>query len=101
MIQLTKRKNHDYAGDVDAFQNFKMCEALGLCSTEKGMVVRMSDKLQRISNLLDRPNAVADEKVTDTLMDLAVYAIIALLYLQSKTNGPEQEMDGGSPELDC
>ena len=84
MYELTSRKNSDYAGPADAFQNFKLIEALGAASAEQGFVVRMSDKLQRIANLIHRENRVADEKITDTLQDLAVYSILFLIYLKQK-----------------
>jgi hypothetical protein len=87
MYELTKKKNSDYAGDADAFQNFKLIEALGAASTEQGFVVRMSDKLQRIANLISRENQVADEKIEDTLLDLSIYSILFLTYLKSKPSG--------------
>jgi hypothetical protein len=84
MYTLTKTKNADYAGEADAFQNFKLIEALGAATTEQGFVVRMSDKLQRVSNLISREAKVADEKIEDTLKDLSVYSILFLIYLKSK-----------------
>jgi hypothetical protein len=44
----------------------------------------MSDKLQRISNLIDQAGQVEDEKVTDSILDLSVYSLILLIYLQDK-----------------
>jgi hypothetical protein len=84
MNELVARKNADYAGANDAFKNFKMCEALGVCSVEEGIVVRMSDKLTRISNLLNSEAKVADEKIQDTLLDLANYSIILSLVMSEK-----------------
>lgn len=43
----------------------------------------MSDKLQRVANLIQRDAQVADEKIDDTLKDLAVYSILFLIYLKS------------------
>jgi hypothetical protein len=84
MYTLTKAKNADYAGERDAFQNFKLIESLGAATTEQGFVVRMSDKLQRIANLISRENQVADEKIEDTCKDLSIYSILFLIYLKSK-----------------
>ena len=39
----------------------------------------------RAANLMTRTNAVADEKVTDTLLDLAVYSIILKIILEKRT----------------
>ena len=50
------------------------------------MCTRMRDKLNRIDNLLAKRNdpCVQDEKVQDTLLDLANYAIIALIELEKE-----------------
>ena len=81
-LQIVAAKNQDYADGEDPFQNFRMVEDAGLCSVEKGISVRMSDKLQRIFNLLDEEAVVEDEKVEDTLLDLMNYANIMLVYRQ-------------------
>lgn len=85
MYILTKAKNSDYAGSENAFQNFELIGHLGAATVEQGFVVRMSDKLQRIANLISRENMVADEKIGDTLLDLSVYSLLFLLYLKSKS----------------
>lgn len=84
MLALTSRKNADYADDNDAFANFKIIEHLSAnrITAAQGFVVRMSDKLQRIVNLTARENKVADEKITDTLRDLAVYCLLFKIYLE-------------------
>lgn len=86
MFEITKAKNDDYSwvGNTDPFKNFKLCEKLWCCKTEQWFVVRMSDKLQRITNLLTQENSVQDEKIEDTLLDLANYSILFLWYLESK-----------------
>lgn len=91
MTAITRAKNTDYAGCGDAFKNFRLTEVLGVADTARGILVRMSDKFQRICNLIDREGAVADEKVEDTLKDLANYAIITLIYLeeQARLRKPE------------
>lgn len=44
----------------------------------------MTDKISRIANLIHSEAKVKDEKITDTLIDLAVYAIIMKIYLDTK-----------------
>jgi hypothetical protein len=84
MKRIVKAKNADYSNG-DAFKNFKMCEKLGLCSVGQGILVRLSDKLSRVANLIDGSQpAVLDEKIEDTLLDLSNYSIILLLYLRHK-----------------
>ena len=84
MLELTKAKNHDYAKGDDPYKNFRLVEQLEICSVETGILVRMCDKMSRISNLLETEGKVADEKIEDTLLDLANYSIILKCYLEQK-----------------
>lgn len=84
MLEVTKAKNHDYAGEADPYKNFKLVEQLGVCSVEKGILVRMCDKMSRISNLLEKEAKVKDESVADTLIDLANYSILLKCYREQK-----------------
>lgn len=75
MHDLYVRKNRDYGSSVtDTYEKF------GLTS----FLVRISDKLNRITNLTlnNKDNLVQDEKVQDTLLDLANYAVLALIELK-------------------
>jgi hypothetical protein len=80
-LETAKKKNQDYAGNGDPFANFRACEAIGV-STPRGMLVRMQDKIQRISNLIERPPAVANEPLEETCMDLGMYAFIMATYFR-------------------
>ena len=71
-------KNHDYGDSVhDTYKKY------GLVS----FLVRMEDKLNRVRNL-SKDNVkitdakVKDEKIEDTLLDLANYAILAVMELK-------------------
>jgi hypothetical protein len=55
-------------------------------STPRGMLVRMQDKMQRMSNLIDRPPAVVSESIEDTCMDLGMYAFIMATYFRMHHN---------------
>lgn len=87
-VELTKKKNADYADKSNAFLNFNAIEYLtnGDITTEEGIIVRITDKLQRSINMLKREAKVKDEAVIDTLRDLSVYAKILRIYLMTKTN---------------
>lgn len=84
-VAISARKNADYANTSDPFQNFRVCEALGI-PAEVGLIVRMSDKLTRAANLIQpgREAKVVDESVKDTLKDLANYAVILCMYIEQK-----------------
>lgn len=75
MHELYIKKNRDYGSSVtDTYEKF------GLTS----FLVRLSDKLNRVTNLTlnTKDNLVKDEKIQDTLMDLANYSILALIELE-------------------
>lgn len=81
-LKTVEKKNGDYAQGDDPFQNFRMVEDAGLTSVEQGIAVRMSDKLQRVFNLLPESASadVDDESLEDTLSDLRNYANILQVY---------------------
>lgn len=73
MSELYSAKNHDYG---DAFgQTFA---ELGIISA----ITRISDKTNRLKSLATKDQRVDDEKIEDTLMDLANYAVMTLIELQ-------------------
>lgn len=72
--ELYKDKNADYG---DSFS--KIFKKHGLLSS----VIRLEDKLNRLETLISKPAAVKDESIRDTLMDLAGYAILTVLELES------------------
>lgn len=49
-----------------------------------GLRVRMFDKLARINNLVDTGATPENESLRDSFMDLANYAIIAMMVLDNK-----------------
>lgn len=86
MHNLYERKNHDYGDSVhDTYMKY------GLTS----FLVRIEDKLNRIRTLDKNRNdiKVTDEKIEDTLLDLANYAVIALVEekLSKSINEPNIE----------
>ena len=89
MVELHDKKNHDYAGS-EYLSNFLMCEKHMGVPAWIGCVIRLSDKMARIMNIARNDEvSVGDETITDTLMDLAVYAIITrMLYEDFKKYNP-------------
>lgn len=71
---------------------------------EKGVTIRINDKIQRLLNLhlADKPNPLEDETLRDTIIDIGDYAIIWLLcadkdwpeYVEKPT---EFDQSGGRP----
>lgn len=85
-LDLVISKTKDYATIDDPYRNFRMSESVGV-SVEKGILVRMCDKLSRIGNLIERnDHSVKDESIEDTLIDIMNYSNILLCYIQEKRN---------------
>lgn len=71
------RKGSDYGTDVDVFQNIRQSEEFGIPGW-LGAVLRANDKVSRLKAYAQK-GTLANEGVEDSLMDLAAYAIIALV----------------------
>ena len=91
MKAIMIRKNADYAGSAegsDPFKNFRLVEALGIASVETWFLVRMSDKVSRLTTLImsGKDPKVTDESISDTLSDLANYSILLKTFIKSKNS---------------
>jgi hypothetical protein len=76
MNKIYEAKNSDYGDSFD-----KTIDEFGLTAS----LVRMSDKFNRIKQLVNDNNAkVKTESIKDTLLDLANYSIMTLLYITNK-----------------
>jgi hypothetical protein len=99
MFDTLKRKNADYAGPKGEYTNFTTCEYLGICPTMEGLMVRITDKLTRSSNLIKRDPQVVNESLKDTLLDMANYCMIAASYSEDLGLISDQvELIGGKNE---
>lgn len=73
--KLYEAKNADYGDSVhDTYMKY------GLTS----FLVRLEDKLNRVRTLSKQEAKVKDEKIEDTLLDMANYAILAVLELRGE-----------------
>ena len=71
---IYKQKNEDYG---NSFHNTYMEEGLAMAR------VRLSDKLERFKRLSRTDPNVTDESIKDTLLDLANYAIMTYMEIES------------------
>jgi hypothetical protein len=79
MLRTYEAKDQDYASDGKPMGNLRGSEYLGIPAW-KAVLLRMSDKKQRIVSFVNRGKfEVDDEKITDTLIDLANYALLGLI----------------------
>ena len=83
MHELYVTKNHDYGDSVhDTYMKY------GITS----FLVRLEDKLNRARTISRKEQLVKDEKLMDTLLDMANYAILAVMELEeeSESNDGQQ-----------
>lgn len=88
--ELMKKKNADYAGrnGKEPFANFTRVEAMGICPTEVGFMVRITDKMSRLSSFLESGKLeVANESFEDTIVDVINYMVLLHSYLKDKKHG--------------
>lgn len=74
MINLYEIKNKDYGNSFE-----QSCDDFGITAG----LVRMSDKFNRIKTLAKQDNLVKDESIEDTLIDLANYSIMTLIWYKN------------------
>jgi hypothetical protein len=74
MVHTLCSKQHDYGHD-----NIKRFGVYGI-------IVRLSDKIERYRNLLDKGNAVRNESVADTVEDIVGYCVVANMLLDRSFN---------------
>lgn len=72
-VAMLLRKNADYGGSVWKRPILKPSLAPG-----DAILVRMSDKIERLAHMAGHEAEVADESYEDTMSDLAAYAILFL-----------------------
>lgn len=84
MKELHSRKNHDYAGTSDPLKNLRACERLRL-KPFMGVMVRLQDKWSRLEEFVKSGKLmVKGESVIDTLMDNAVYSVLAIILYEEQ-----------------
>lgn len=75
MLKTFVAKNSDYGNSFE-----QSCDTFGTVAA----VVRMNDKMNRINTLYNNTKiARVDEKLEDTLLDLANYCILTVMYIKS------------------
>ena len=89
--ELMEKKNNDYASTADPFMNFRRAEYLGFSTAELGVLIRMTDKMSRISTFLNRGElCLKNESVYDAIVDMINYSVIlAGLLKDRETNKPK------------
>ncbi len=81
-LVIVGNKAHDYANDDDCFSNFKKIAKVVEVPIEKVFLTFMMVKIARLVELVSKTNIVS-ESIRDTLIDLANYAGLMAVYLDT------------------
>lgn len=85
LLKLFIKKHQDYGkGNILAIK-------------ELGIALRITEKVERLKNLLATGKQPANESIKETWKDIAVYSIIAVLYNQGQFQ--KLEVDPKSPHF--
>lgn len=76
MAKTYAAKNHDYGNSFE-----QSLDKFGLVAS----VVRLGDKMNRIESLTKKESQVKDESIKDTLLDMANYAIMTVMWMDKKS----------------
>ena len=76
MAKTYAAKNHDYGNSFE-----QSCNKFGIIAS----VVRLGDKMNRIESLVIKKAEIKDESIKDTLLDMANYAIMTVMWLNTQS----------------
>lgn len=83
LYQIYKAKNLDYGDSFSA-----SCDEHGIVAA----IVRMDDKMRRIKALKKNgESAVIGESMRDSLLDLANYAIMSIMWIDGRKYGEDHD----------
>lgn len=80
--ELHDRKQQDYGSDKDPFANVRASTDWGI-PPHVGALVRLNDKVKRLQAFA-RKGSLANESAEDSMRDIAVYAVIALVLYEQE-----------------
>lgn len=92
--ELHDRKQADYGSDSDPFANVRASADWGIPGWV-GALVRLSDKVKRLQAFA-RKGELANESAIDSMMDIAVYALIARVLYEQDGVDSENPVPGGA-----
>ena len=75
MAKTYAAKNHDYGNSFE-----ESLDEFGLVAS----VVRLGDKMNRIKSLIKKEAQVKDEPIKDTLLAMANYAIMTVMWMKTE-----------------
>lgn len=90
IVSTLRQKNADYTGSSDdPFANFRLSTLEGV-DPERGLLIRVQDKMQRIRSFLDQGRSfVEGETFEDAIHDIIGYMVLLKgILLEKQQNDP-------------
>lgn len=84
--RLHDQKQRDYGRETDPFANVRASHEWGV-QPWVGAMVRLTDKVRRLQRFAER-GTLANESAEDSMLDIAVYALIALRLYREASDSP-------------
>jgi hypothetical protein len=84
--ELHDKKQLDYGADQDPFANVRASERWGI-EPWVGALVRLNDKVHRLQQFAKK-GELANESAEDSMLDIAVYSLIALILYREAAVSP-------------
>jgi len=88
--ELHDKKNQDYAVDDNVYSNFEEAAVSGGISVYQVFRTMIGIKLARLNALTAKNKEPNFESISDTIIDLAVYACLYAAYYEEKNNMKEE-----------
>lgn len=82
--ELHDQKRADYGSDTDPFANVRASQEFGVAPWI-GALIRLNDKVTRLKTFAMK-GELQNESAEDSMMDIAVYALIGLLLYREEDN---------------
>lgn len=96
--EIMAKKNHDYSGSSGEtpFANFMVAEQLSITMAEKGIILRITDKLMRIITFLNSGELKVSESVEDACTDILNYVILLAALMKEKQDKQKTTNDNSN-----
>ena len=94
IAELHSVKQHDYGQGNDPFANIRASQEFGV-EPWVGAVIRLNDKVTRLKSFIAN-GVLKNESIQDSLLDIAVYALISLILFEEKVRDQIVEHDAAN-----
>lgn len=94
-LEMMRKKNADYTGGMSVFENFLIAEPTLGIPAEKGLLLRVQDKLQRLRSFIDKGELkVVEESASDACEDVINYMILLKGMILHKEDSKTEKDEG-------